>query len=157
VTQIVLRAALAARDAALNREELAASEKTVVAQSPSNGLRNKKLGSETKFVSRENLTRPDKPNPGSYDPNRNVVRREEGEGAAPYVVELPAAPRRSPAAIAPRAVPDVRGLALREAVRALHQAGFRVRLLGPSPAGTSPAAGTIAPPGTIVQLSRPLE
>ncbi|HXN76482.1 MAG TPA: PASTA domain-containing protein, partial [Gemmatimonadaceae bacterium] len=55
------------------------------------------------------------------------------------------------------AIPDVRGLSVRAAVRAIHNAGFRVRLIGASSAGTLPAAGTIAAPGTLVQLSRPLE
>ena len=54
-------------------------------------------------------------------------------------------------------VPDVRGLTLRAAVRALHNAGFRVRLLTASASGTAPAAGTMVAPGTIVELVRPLE
>jgi len=37
VTQIVLRAALAARDAALDREDLAASEKTAIPRAGHNG------------------------------------------------------------------------------------------------------------------------
>jgi hypothetical protein len=73
------------------------------------------------------------------------------------VVDLPSALKPAPAAILPRAVPDVRGLSIREAVRRLHTAGFRVRILGASSPGTFPAAGTFAAPGTLVQLSRPLE
>jgi len=140
VTQIVLRAALAARDAALDREDLAASEKTAVAQS-----------------GRNDAEGPDRPAPDSYDPNKNVTNRDASEGTASYVVELPTSLKSAPLPIAPRAVPDVRGLSVREAVRALHHAGFRVRLLAASSVGTLPAAGTIAAPGTLVQLSRPLE
>jgi len=40
-------------------------------------------------------------------------------------------------------VPDVRGLSIREAVRTLHSAGFRVRLLSSSGVGTQPVAGTL--------------
>lgn len=134
VTQIVLRAALAARDAALDRQDLAASEKTAVAQSG-----------------------PDRPAPDSYDPNRNMAERAAGEPTTSYMVELPSSLKPAPAPILPRAIPDVRGLSVREAVRALHRAGFRVRLLGTSTVGTLPAAGSMAAPGTLVQLSRPLE
>ncbi|HTD83881.1 MAG TPA: PASTA domain-containing protein, partial [Gemmatimonadaceae bacterium] len=74
-----------------------------------------------------------------------------------YVVELPATPRPGPVAVTPRSVPDVSGMAIREAVRALHNAGFRVRLLNAASSGTSPAAGTVAAPGTIVQLVRPVQ
>ena len=48
-------------------------------------------------------------------------------------------------------------LSLRDAVRTLHGAGFRVRLLSAATSGTAPAAGTIAASGTIVELARPLE
>jgi hypothetical protein len=51
----------------------------------------------------------------------------------------------------------VRGLPLREAVRRLHAAGFKVRLSNASSGGTAPSAGTVAPPGTVVQLNRPIE
>ncbi len=135
VTRIVLRAALAARDAALNREDLAASEKTAVAAT----------------------AQPEAPRSQSYDPNRNIARRDATEGTRSYTIELPAVRKPSPVAIAPRAVPNVSGMSIRAAVRTLHTAGFRVRLTATSSAGTSPAAGTIAAPGTIIQLSRPLE
>ena len=135
VTRIVLRAALAARDAALNREDLAASEKTAVAAT----------------------AQPDAPRPESYDPNRNIERRETAEAASSYVIDLPAARKPAPVAIAPRAVPNVSGMSVRAAVRTLHTAGFRVRLVATASRGTSPAAGTIAAPGTIIQLSHPLE
>jgi cell division protein FtsI (penicillin-binding protein 3) len=52
---------------------------------------------------------------------------------------------------AERAVPDVTGQSPRAAARMLHRAGFRVRLDGWGPArGTSPAAGTTAPAGSVV-------
>ena len=57
------------------------------------------------------------------------------------------APRRA------RVVPDVHGLPLRAAVRELHRAGFRVRLSGFGTAGaTSPAAGSLARAGALVRL-----
>jgi hypothetical protein len=132
VTRIVLRAALAARDAALNREDLAGSEKTAVAKAP------------------ENV------HPADFDPSGNLSSRsqESAEGTTSYFVALPSAPKAAPIAIAPRTVPDVKGLSIREAVRALHAAGFRVRIANASTRGTLPVAGTVATPGTIVQLNR---
>jgi cell division protein FtsI (penicillin-binding protein 3) len=157
VTQIVLRAALAARDAALDREDLATSEKTAVAQSHVDTAAHTNSVAEVKFVRRNGAEGPDRPTQDSYDPNRNVAKRDPSEGTASYVIELPASLKSAAVAIASRAIPDVRGLTVREAVRAIHSAGFRVRLIGASTAGTLPAAGTIAAPGTLVQLSRPLE
>jgi cell division protein FtsI (penicillin-binding protein 3) len=157
VTQIVLRAALAARDAALDREDLAASEKSAVGQSHVGPAAGTNSVAEVKFVRRNSAEGPDRPTQDSYDPNRNVAKRDPSEGTASYVIELPASLKSAAAAIASRAIPDVRGLSVREAVRAIHNAGFRVRLIGASAAGTFPAAGTIAAPGTLVQLSRPLE
>jgi cell division protein FtsI (penicillin-binding protein 3) len=141
VTQIVLRAALAARDAALNREDLAASEKTSV-------------GSTVSEVSRDPTEHIDA---ASYDPSDNLRPRDPAEGTRSYLLDLPASHTPAPLAVGPRAIPDVRDLPVREAVRALHSAGFRVRLSTGSTSGTSPAAGTISPPGIIVQLNRPLQ
>jgi len=150
VTQVVLRAALAARDAALNREDLAAAEKSAVA-----------TGNETKGSKRSAVVASEAPrdptehvDADTYDPSDNLRPRESSEGTSSYVVALPTGPQTAPLAIVPRAVPDVRGLPVREAVRALHAAGFRVRLGTSSAAGTMPAAGTVSPPGTLVQLNR---
>ncbi len=159
VTQIVLRAALAARDAALDREGLAASEKSTLADaaaSRSNGTRS----TATPKVARR--VRGDATDPldrVAYDPSDNMTRAEPEETAS-YFVDLPASPRlavppRLP--ITPRPIPDVRRLSVREAVRALHGAGFRVRVVAAASSGTLPAAGTMAAPGTLVQLTRPLE
>jgi cell division protein FtsI (penicillin-binding protein 3) len=138
VTQIVLRAALAARDAALNREDLAASEKTAV-------------GSAMSEASRDPTEHIDA---ASYDPSDNLRPREPTEGTRSYLVDLPASRSSAPLAVTPRAVPDVSGLSVREAVRALHAAGFRVHLNTGLTTGTSPAAGAVSPPGIIVQLTR---
>ncbi len=92
---------------------------------------------------------------------RRLSRRRAPEAPAPAagtepaaaVVEWPPRPGGDSLEGGSRAVPDVAGLGLREAVRTLHRAGFRVRLDGwGSAAGTAPAAGTDVPPGTIVRL-----
>jgi cell division protein FtsI (penicillin-binding protein 3) len=57
------------------------------------------------------------------------------------------------AAAATRPIPDVAGLPVRDGVRALHTAGFRVRLEGGGRVmRTVPAAGTAPPAGTVVRV-----
>jgi cell division protein FtsI (penicillin-binding protein 3) len=155
VTRIVLRAALAARDAALDREALAASEKSVLAQEHPESR--PVIGARFARAGRNDAT--DRVEKTSYDPSDNLTPREPADTAS-YTIELPTTATRvvaAPAARRPRAVPDVRGLSIRQAVRALHGAGFRVRLITASSSGTLPAAGTMAAPGSLVQLTRPLD
>ena len=148
VTQIVLRAALAARDAALDRQDLAASEKTSVRDSVTRVGRSGD-GSTQLSSARSNGERL---SVSGYDPNGNVGRIED-KPPPPVLIELPATPRASVSQTALRAVPDVSGLSLRAAVRALHLAGFRVRLIHAASTSTLPAAGTMAAPGTLIQLA----
>jgi cell division protein FtsI (penicillin-binding protein 3) len=154
VTQIVLRAALAARDAALDRHDLAASEKTVAGSGQSDAASVSAADAKASSARKTSISRPSS---DSYDPNGNVGSGRAAEGTASYVVDLPASPKPAPIAFAPRAIPDVRGLSIREAVRTLHGAGFRVKLAEGAESGTSPAAGTLAAPGTLIQLSRSIQ
>jgi membrane peptidoglycan carboxypeptidase len=130
VTRIVLRAALAARDAALDREGLAAAGiRTAVAANGEPRLDTSPAASERALV--------------------------EEQPVRSYVVALPLRAQSKPPASEPRVVPDVSGLTLRGAVRALHAGGFQVRLV-PAPAlSTWPTAGSVAPSGSIVQLGQP--
>jgi hypothetical protein len=87
-----------------------------------------------------------------------VAGAEVPRGRAPYVIVLPRSSSRSANPQPPRAVPDVRGMMLRDAVRSLHNAGFRVRLVRPGSGvetngETTPAAGTLIAAGTLVRLS----
>jgi len=163
VTRIVLRAALAARDAALNREGLAASEKSTLAETQDHPSANSASARGVRFARASRGDATDPVDRTSYDPSDNLTPPEPQEGTASYVVDLPASPRSrviaptAPIALTPRAIPNVRGLSVREAVRALHGAGFRVRLITAPSSGTLPAAGTMAAPGSLVQLTRPLE
>jgi len=54
--------------------------------------------------------------------------------------------------VSPRAVPDVAGLPLRSAVRALHAAGFRVQLVQGAALPLVPVAGTMLEAGRVVKL-----
>lgn len=124
VTKAVLQAALASRNAALDLGGLAASRK-------------------------------DKPATPALAPDtttRKRVASGDADGSTPFVAILPS-PRRPPArSLPPRAVPDVHGLPIRRAVHALNSAGFRVQLVSGSSGETMPAAGTLAPAGTLVRV-----
>jgi cell division protein FtsI (penicillin-binding protein 3) len=134
VLKIVLEAAIASRDAALDRSSLAtrASLVSMADEVPSGGA--------------DTVT---------YDPVE--TGKAPAAGTAPLVrFDLPVvavSDSADHAAPEPRAIPDVEGLPVRQAVRELHRAGFRVRLSGLGTAiGTSPEAGVQAAPGTVVRL-----
>jgi cell division protein FtsI (penicillin-binding protein 3) len=77
---------------------------------------------------------------------------EDDDGLVPYVVPWPYHPDTA-AGRGDRAVPNVAGRPLREAVRVLHRRGFRVVLRGWGNAEhTWPAAGTAARAGSVVTL-----
>ncbi|HVD60354.1 MAG TPA: penicillin-binding transpeptidase domain-containing protein [Gemmatimonadaceae bacterium] len=134
VTKVVLRAALAARDAALNREELATVERV------RGGNADSLAQSESAAAGSSNAT----------EPVRELEEAPAQHGAV--TIALPFAPRKQVVDQTPRDVPDVTGLTLRDAVRALHRSGFRVRLTPQRGGATIPAAGTMLPPGSIVKL-----
>jgi cell division protein FtsI (penicillin-binding protein 3) len=80
--------------------------------------------------------------------------RESARVAATTAMPTPFSFARTPASpAAGRVVPDVAGEALREAVRLLHAAGYRVRVVGKGRAReTVPRAGTTLEPGTVVRV-----
>jgi membrane carboxypeptidase/penicillin-binding protein len=168
VTRVVLRAALASRDAALNRDELAASEKNSVAHTEEPvrkatvpGSTSRSAGVTDEDVAKELVSLENRLSAGKLVKNAETAN-ESADEAAPQssivqLFTLPATRRAAPALVTPQQVPDVRNLSLRQAVRALHAAGFRVQLQNGTTAATSPAAGAMAGPGTLVVLSRPRE
>jgi cell division protein FtsI (penicillin-binding protein 3) len=142
VTKAVLEAALASRNAALDRRTLATSRQDRPLDS---------AGTAGRAAAATQVAR-DSTSSAARDSTR-VVESAEADSLTqvPFVARLPlVAPKVAP--LPSRAVPDVRGLALRDAVRALHTAGFRVQLVD-APAGlTAPAAGAVAPAGSLVRL-----
>ena len=159
VSKVVLQAALAARDAALDRASLAARvrPKSLDSFRPKDTLPS--THSDSVLAARA---------PAPAVPVE--LQRELADAAPPdsgagsaaptrVVVDLPA--RKATAAILPsRPVPAVQGLPMRDAIFALHRAGFQVRVAeqprsGAASAGrTQPGAGSIARAGAVVTLYR---
>jgi cell division protein FtsI (penicillin-binding protein 3) len=143
VSRSVIQAALAARDAALDRGALAGSMKrapvdtALLAAEVADAAPHADTGAEVA------------PRPAPPAPTPSAT-----DGSAPYVFTLPHTPRGARAPRELRTVPAVQGLAVRDAARILHQAGFRVRLVGSGTAvTTSPVAGARAAAGSLVRLT----
>jgi cell division protein FtsI (penicillin-binding protein 3) len=137
VSKIVLEAALAARDASLDRGSLASRESLVPAGAAAIDHRPSAIVAAT-------------------TPESNAVTLAAGrwplaDSSVAFTVPSALSPRAAPSA---RAVPSVRGLSLRAAVLALHRAGFNVAVgsIGSSATGTVPAAGAVARQGAVVRL-----
>lgn len=128
VSKVVLQAAIAARDASLDRGTLAAAAKTTTANAaPAQAT----------------------------DPI--VISQPSVPAAVPYDVRLDEPRELSELVVAKRAVPAVAGMSVRHAARLLHQAGFRVTLApgasgGDVAGGTYPAAGAQLTTGARVVL-----
>ncbi len=85
-------------------------------------------------------------------PSAERAPLEEPDGMVPYVVRWPYVPDSAVTA-APRAVPDVTGRSVREAVKMLHRRGFHVVVKGAGVAHhTWPAAGASVAVGTTVTV-----
>ena len=135
VTSVILRAALAARNAALDRSELASVEKDVP------------LTKDTAKGTAKDSSTVGEAVAAQLPPAAEAVPQ------AGKVFALPYSRRRVVTDKTLRAVPDVTGLPTRSAVRALHRSGFRVTLTAERLATqTIPAAGTMLPAGSIVKL-----
>ncbi len=137
VTKAVLEAALASRNAALDRGSLAATRRERPLDS---------AGTVGRVAAAARVAR---------DSTSAAQPLDEDPGSTPFVALLPSPPAPRTVPMPPRAVPDIRGQAPRQAVRTLHGAGFRVQLVSGPPGVTSPAAGTIAPAGAIVRMAAP--
>ncbi|MEX2152205.1 MAG: penicillin-binding transpeptidase domain-containing protein [Gemmatimonadaceae bacterium] len=131
MTKTILQAALAARDAALDRSALTARLSARLMQS---GV------GRTPVATARRASRPSAV--AGADSTRSVV------------LDLPPKPDRKSAALAPRRVPNVHGMSLRDAVRSLHSAGFRVQLTrsAASTSVTEPVPGSLISSGSLVRL-----
>lgn len=127
MTKQIVEAALASRDAAIDRGRLTASDATPV-----------QAGREVAASAVASAGR-------AAETPDTLLR--------PVLLTLPLRPERK-ADRPPRVVPNVRGLTLRQAVRSLHSAGFRVQLApgAPSPVVTEPTPGSMVAAGSLVRL-----
>jgi cell division protein FtsI (penicillin-binding protein 3) len=146
LTKTVLQAALAARDAALDRHKLASSGSAAAAvREPSQGP----VPASDLALEQSSRVRGDSATPSA----RAAASETSPATSTPHVVTLSQRRERTALIAAPRPVPDVSGMVLRDAVRTLHSAGFHVRLVRAPAPSTSPPAGTLAQAGTLVRLS----
>jgi len=144
ITRTILQAAIAAGNAALDRTVLAAGDRPGTREGDHPG---------------------DRPVDHPVEPSSSATQAADGAPvtrspvtgdttATPVTVPLPLAPARADRVADARPVPSVAGLPLRDAVRTLHRAGFRVVLTdGSVPGATDPIAGASLRPGAIVRLA----
>jgi membrane peptidoglycan carboxypeptidase len=142
LTKTILQAALAARDVALDRNKLASSAGAAASAHPE-GASGVTTGAS------ELALRPVASRDSAWLPSAVDTAMRRGHYVISLAEEAPKALRTE----SERAVPDVHGMALRDAVRLLHNAGFHVRLIRGARGETAPAPGTFAAVGTLVRLS----
>lgn len=138
VTRHVLHAAIAARDAALDRRGLFNAERK-------DTFRQTDTAETIRIAGRDTIRPVYVPAP--LKPVESLVLTDT-------VLRLPVTYRAVAEPPPSRPVPDVRAMNLRDAVRALHAAGFRVAIAAGSDVSVSPAPGTLAPAGSLVRLTR---
>jgi cell division protein FtsI (penicillin-binding protein 3) len=82
-------------------------------------------------------------------------RADSVDGSSTYAIALASqlAPA-TPVATVARAVPDVRGLSLRDAVWVVHNAGFKAVVDSAGTDVSTPAAGAMLTPGSLVRIHR---
>ena len=147
VSKVVLEAAIAARDAALDRNALMRRRAEPVFASRDSGA---KMNADSRSARTVTVAA------GTVDEVGSDSARDPGEQTSvPFVVSLNERQRAPTAPIRVRPIPDVRGLPLRKAVHVLHEQGFRVQLASGLPGTTAPEAGTPLRTGSIVRLYQP--
>lgn len=145
VSKVVLEAAIAARDAALDRSALTRRRTEPVFASRSSGA-DKADSQRTREITVA---------AGAIAEVSGDSVGDGGENASvPFIVDLDDRTRTPASPVRVRPIPDVRGLPLRAAVYRLHESGFHVRLASGGDGTTVPAAGTPLRAGSFVQLYR---
>lgn len=148
VSKTVLEAAIAARDAALDRHALASAAVRSSSQAPVQPAPSAQAAAARVATP---VSSPAVVHESPRDAAREVAVSLEDAGSVPIQVALDEPVRAARVIAGPRAVPSVRGLSPRAAARELHRAGFRVRFV-PGRGDQWPAAGTVAPAGARVTV-----
>lgn len=143
VAKAILQAAIAARDASLDRGDLASQRARYVP--PGDGL-----DVPAGRIVAAGKVDADAPDPA---PRYALVDSTPVAPAARVTFDL-----RADTAKAPQreqvAVPDVRGMPMRVAARELHRAGLRVSFVSGVPFDVSPAPGSMVTGGSLVRVAR---
>lgn len=161
IMKVVLEAAIASRDAALDRRELAVSESLAAAVRGSDSLvATRTVARAAGLTPQSSSTRASAPAgglagaPSAPSAMSTAALVSDTARLVAHVFTLPLHDTTVPVPHSKRAVPDVHGLTLRDAVYALHHAGFHVHLSGFGRAtSTSPAAGAMLEPGADVTVT----
>jgi cell division protein FtsI (penicillin-binding protein 3) len=158
LTRVVLEAALAARDAALDRSSLAAASRG----SLDSFVSVRRTGSSPEEGSARPAVRPGPIAPAPAEtlaaaspaprPPRALPPETTRTFDVPVVVAQPSGVRTG---MRHRPVPDVTGASVRDAVRLLHDAGFRVVLERGAAGRIVPTPGTMLEPGKLVRVGVP--
>lgn len=144
VAKAVLQAAIAARDASLDRGELASQRAHYVP--PGTGLD----GPKRSIVAAGRV--------GSDEPATAPRYALVDSMPLPPVARVTFDLRADTGRLPPReqvVVPDVRGLPMRVAARELHRAGLRVSFVSGVPFEVSPPPGSMVAGGSLVRVARP--
>lgn len=150
VTSVVLRAALAARDAALDRQDLVNVERDLPMLDSSSP--DAERASERALARAATPGAPARPTAAEASARPAPSASTERTPQPAMTIALPFTRKAPVTDRSPRPVPDVGGLTVRDAVRALHLAGFRVTLASGQSVPTLPSAGMVVPAGSIVKL-----
>lgn len=153
LSRVVLEAALAARDAALDRAALAAASResldafVAVRRVPGSTRTTPRLLTRAPVVAAETVHAAVLPRP----------RERELPPAQVRTFDLPFEGRDAAQVVRgePRPVPDVSGVAVRTAVRTLHEAGFRVVIDRGNAGRVTPEPGTLLSAGEVVRVGVP--
>jgi cell division protein FtsI (penicillin-binding protein 3) len=151
MTKTILQAAIAASDAALDRSVLKRRGASGTRQAGAVRLTARAASGE---ASRKPQIRAQDDRGRADTTGRVEGNGREGMADSSVVLDLPPKPPRAAPAPAPRRVPNIRGMTLRDAVRSLHSAGFRVQLVrdDANESTTDPVPGTTATAGSLVRL-----
>lgn len=158
LTRVVLEAALAARDAALDRSSLAAANRgsldsfVSVRRTPARAV-----DSGRSPTGRPALLTPVRAETlmavvPAVRPPRALPPETTSTFDVPVAVVEASVVREGPR---PRPVPEVTGAPVRDAVRMLHDAGFRVLIERGAAGRVTPAPGTMLEPGKFVRVGVP--
>lgn len=147
LAKAVIEGALAAREASLDWEQLAPQKAAILPATSQGETDELTAGSVDSGTARDSSSI-------ATIPPEWIDGAAEPEPQPPVTFDLTRALKEEKQAAGMASVPEVRGMPLRVAARALHAAGFRVVISGQG-GGTQPPAGSTLRTGSLIRLQRP--